>query len=202
MRRRALMRPGALAYLYRRRLRVHGVQELLAGAGVAVAVALVFAVTVAGSSIAGSASQLVHAVVGPATLQLRARDQNGFDEHLLARVEALPGVKQAAPLLEQTATIRSQNGAHVTVDVAGTDVSLAVLDGLAHTLPIAALSAGAIGLSQASANELAIRSANTPSGSAVGVSLQMRGRSTPLRVSAVLGPEAFGVLSEGVRLTV
>jgi putative ABC transport system permease protein len=198
MRTRALMRPGALAYLYRRRLRVHGVQELLAGAGVAVAVALVFAVTVAGSSIAGSAGQLVHAVVGPATLQLRARDQNGFSERLLARVEGLAGVKQAAPLLEQTATIRMPDGRHVTVDVAGTDVSLAVLDGLAHTLPIAALSAGAIGLSQASANELGIASASTASGDGVGVRVQMRGASSALRVSAVLGAEEFGVLSRSL----
>ena len=35
-----------LVYLYRRRLRAHGAQELLAGFGVAVAVALLFAVTV------------------------------------------------------------------------------------------------------------------------------------------------------------
>ncbi len=198
MRTRALMRPGALAYLYRRRLRIHGVQELLAGAGIAVAVALVFAVTVAGSSIAGSASQLVRAVVGPASLQLRARDQNGFSEHLLAKVEALPGVKQAAPLLEQTATIRTPAGAHVTVDVAGTDVSLAILDGLAHTLPIAALSTGAIGLSQASADELGVAGATTSSGGPVDVSIQIRGVSIPLRVSAVLGPEEFGVLSRSL----
>ena len=46
------MRPYALAYLYRRRLRVHAMQELLAGIGIAIAVALVFASTVAQSSIA------------------------------------------------------------------------------------------------------------------------------------------------------
>ncbi len=104
------MRPGALLYLYRRRLRVHAVQELLAGLGVAVAVALVFATLVAAGSVAGSAGEVVHAVIGPASLQLRARSADGFDERLLTRVERLPGVKQAAPLLEQTATVARPNG--------------------------------------------------------------------------------------------
>jgi hypothetical protein len=51
---RVLMRPYALVYLYRRRLRVHAVQELLAGVGIAIAVALVLAALVAEGSIAGS----------------------------------------------------------------------------------------------------------------------------------------------------
>ena len=47
------MGPYALAYLYRNRLRVHAAQELLAGLGVAVAVALVSATLIANASIAG-----------------------------------------------------------------------------------------------------------------------------------------------------
>lgn len=206
-----LMRPGALLYLYRRRLRVHAVQELLAGLGVAVAVALVFATLVAAGSVAGSAGEVVHAVIGPASLQLRARAADGFDERLLARVERLPGVKQAAPLLEQTATVLGANGHSVTVDLAGADTSLVVLDGLAHTLPTATLSAGGIGLSRTTAQALALHDGDTTgdnargsaagtkaSGSAIGthVSLLLRGRAIPLRVSAVLGPEAFGALSQ------
>ena len=67
------MKPTTLVYLYRRRLRAHLAQELLAGLGVAIAVALLFAVTVADGSIASSATEVVHAVIGPANLQLRAR---------------------------------------------------------------------------------------------------------------------------------
>src|ERR1700722_986687 len=104
------MRPYALGYLYRRRLRVHRVQELLAGAGIAVAVALVVSTLIAEGSIAGSTSKVVHTVVGPAQLQLRARSSEGFDERLLARVEKLPGVAQAAPLLEQTASVLGPGG--------------------------------------------------------------------------------------------
>ena len=186
------MRLYSLVYFYRRRLRVHAPQELFAGMGIAVAVALVFAATVAEGSIAGSTREVVRAVVGPANLQLRARGGEGFDERLLARVEHLPGVKRAAPLLEQSATVLGRHGHSVTVDVAGTVTSLAVLDGLAHTLPLAALSPGGISLSRASADALGLAASGTPAGL---VSLEMRGQANPLKVSAVLGPEAVGALS-------
>ncbi|HST32799.1 MAG TPA: ABC transporter permease [Solirubrobacteraceae bacterium] len=189
------MRPYALLYFYRRRLRVHAVQELLAGVGIAIAVALVFAATVAQRSIAGSAGEVVHAVVGPASLQLRARGGNGFSEQMLARVEKIAGVKQAAPLLEQTATVLAPGGRRETVEVAGTDVSLAILNGLAHTLPIASLTRGAIGLSSASAQALGISRSQLP---ASGVTLELRGRRYRLRVAAVLGAEAAGALSRSL----
>jgi putative ABC transport system permease protein len=189
------MRARALVYFYGRRLRVHAMQELLAGVGVAVAVALVFAVTVANSSITNSASNVVRAVIGPADLQLHARGPDGFDEHLLSRVEHLPGVEQAAPLLEQTATVVGPHGRRATVDVAGTDIGLALLDGLVHTLPIGALSPGGIGLSQTSAGELGI-AVYRPRAKPIEVSLQLRGRAIPLKVSAVLGHETAGALAQ------
>jgi putative ABC transport system permease protein len=189
------MRPYALRYFYRRRLRSQAAQELFAGFGIAVAVALVFAALVANGSVVGSATQVVRAVVGPANLQLRARGADGFDEHLLGRVERLRGVKQAAPLLEQTATIIGPRARRVTVDVAGADIGLATLNGLAHTLPIAALSPGGIGLSQTSAKELGI----ARSGAATRkVTLVLRGRAIPLKVGAVLGAETFGALSRAL----
>jgi len=191
-RRGQLLGPYALIYMYRRRLRVHAVQELLAGAGIAVAVALVLAATVAEGSIAGSTRQVVRAVVGNASMQLRARNSNGFDEAMLDRVEAIPGVKQAAPLLEQTATVVSFSGRRVTVDLAGTDVALAVLDGLAHTLPLESLAPGGIGLSRASAAALGLPASGS---SSAPVRLLLRGNSSPLHVSAVLGPEAAGAIS-------
>jgi putative ABC transport system permease protein len=190
------MRPYALLYFYRRRLRVHAVQELLAGIGIAIAVALVFAALVAEGSIVGSAREVVHAVVGPADLQLRARGGEGLDERVLARVEHVAGVKQAAPFLEQTATLVGPDGRRSTVDVAGTDVSLAVLDGLAHTLPIAALSPGGIGISRTTAAALGGGGSDMRVGALV--SLKLRGVTTPLKVSAVLGPEAVGALSRAM----
>ncbi|HTZ88382.1 MAG TPA: FtsX-like permease family protein, partial [Solirubrobacteraceae bacterium] len=187
-----MLRLYALLYLYRTRLRVNAAQELLAGLGVAVAVALLFATLVASSSVASSSEQVVRAVIGPADLQLRARSADGFDEGLLRKVKHLPGVVQAAPLLEQTATIYGPHGTSVTVDVAGTDPTLAILNGLAHTLPISALTSGTIGLSRTTAQALELGSGV---GKARRVELSLRGARVPLAVSAVLGPEAFGALS-------
>jgi putative ABC transport system permease protein len=189
----ALMRPFALIHLYREWLRAHAVQELLAGVGVAIAVALAFATLLANASIAGSTDEVVHAVVGSATLQLRAQGPDGFDERMLVKVEHLAGVKQAAPLLEQTATLVGPHGKQATVDIAGTNVGLAILNGLAHTLPVSALSPGGVGLSKESANALGITSASA-SGSRQ-VLLKLRGGAHRMNVSAVLGPETFGALS-------
>jgi putative ABC transport system permease protein len=194
MRLSSLMRPRTLIYLYRKRLRVDGIQELLAGIGVAVAVALVFAVTVASASITSAASQVVHTVIGPADLQLHARDSNGISERLLSRVERLPGVGQVAPLLEATATVQVPSGRRATVTVAGTDISLATLDGLAHTLPLAALSPGGMGLSQATAQALQLHSYGASGQDRV--RLLLRGAATDLKVSAVLGHEAAGALAQ------
>ena len=110
----------------------------------------------ANDSVAGSAAQLVHAVAGPASLQLHARGADGLDERLLARVERLPGVTGAGPLLEQTATIVGPRGHEATVDLAGTNIGLAQLNGLAQTLPTAAFSSGGIGLSATTARELGV----------------------------------------------
>lgn len=186
---------SALVYLYRRRLRVHAVQELLAGVGIAVAVTLVFATLVAARSIAGSASEVVHAVAGPASLQLHARSADGFPEAMLAKVERLPGVKRAGPLLEQVATLQVGKRS-VTVDLAGADTSLAVLDGLAHTLPRATLSSRGIGLSRRTAQELGIATSRR-AGTADGyVTARLRGGAVRLPISTVLGSETFGALAQ------
>jgi putative ABC transport system permease protein len=190
-----MLGPYALLYIYRRRLRADAVPELLAAIGIAIAVALVLAAIVAEGSIVGSSREVVQGVVGKATLQLQARNGQGFDEHVLTRVEAIPGVKQAAPLLEQTATLIAPGGRRVRVDLAGTDVALAVLNGLAHTLPLDALTPGGIGLSRATAVKLGLERSRTPTSS---VTLKLRGRSIPLRVSAVLGSEAAGAVSHAL----
>ncbi|HYB22606.1 MAG TPA: FtsX-like permease family protein [Solirubrobacteraceae bacterium] len=195
IRARALLPAYTLAYLYGRRLRVHAIPELLAGVGVAIAVALVFAVTVANSSILDSASAVVHKLAGPASLQLRARTDEGFGEGLVTRIQQLPGVERAAPVLEQTATIEGPGGRHVVVDLAGASVGLTILDGLAHTLPIATVAQGAVALSRTVAEQAGIAGAHTGAGS---VRVRLRGHLFELRVSAVLGSEAAGALSQAL----
>lgn len=192
MKPRALMRPYALLHLYMRRLRTHAVQELLAALGVAVAVALVFGVVVANGSIAGSAGEVVRAVTGPANLQIHARGQGGIDERLLRRIERLPGVVNAAPLLEETATIW-QGSRRVGVDLAGADLRLVMMDHLVRTLPIATLSPGGVTLTSASAAALGI--SGHRSGKQT-VSLALDGYFHRLPVSAVIGAAAIGALSQ------
>ncbi len=191
------MRPSALIYMYRRRLRAHGVQELFAAVGIAIAVALVFAATLAEQSISRSAGKVVSTIVGPADLQLRARGDDGFAEAMNARVKRLPGVMQAAPLLEETATVTA-HGRSIAVEVAGADLRLAVLDGLAETLPIGSLSTNGIALSQTSAQALGLGRSAAKSAH---VTMKLRGRAYTLPVSAVLGAEAAGALS-GARVAV
>ena len=192
---RRFMSLSALCFFYRERLRQQAVQELFAGLGIAVAVALLFAVTVASQSVTSSAEKVNRALIGPTDLQLRARGPEGLNDDMLARVERLKGVEHAAPLLEQTATIKAQDGASVTVNVAGAVVSLAILDGLVHTLPIATLEKGGMGLSMASADALGIRHIGVQS-RGPDVSLELRGVAIPLRVNAVLGKETVGALSQ------
>lgn len=94
-----------LAHLYAVRLRSHAIQEILAGSGIAVGVALVLGVLVANSSLTGSADQLIHELVGSARLQLAARSQYGFEESTLEKTRELPGVAVAAPLLRENVAL-------------------------------------------------------------------------------------------------
>jgi putative ABC transport system permease protein len=189
---RALVGPYALFWFYVRWLRRHLVQELLAGAGVAIAVALVFATVVAAGSVSGSSSQAVRTVIGPATLQLHARSSEGINATLLRAAQRLPGVLAAGSELETTATLRAPNGRMATVDLAGAGTSLVFLDGLARTIPTATLSASGIGLSSRTAGGLAI---DSPAAQHGNLEVYVYGKTAHVPISAVLGREAFGALS-------
>jgi putative ABC transport system permease protein len=99
-----------LAHICGRRLRLHTGQELLAGSGIAVGVALVFGVLVANASITGSAGELIRQVVGSARLQLAARSPAGFDEQLASSVRKLPGVRASAGVLRENVTVVGPRG--------------------------------------------------------------------------------------------
>ena len=186
------MGPGVLYWLYVRWLRRHLVPELLAGVGVAIAVALVFATIVSAGSVTGSSTQAVRAVIGPATLQLHSRSQEGISGTLLPATQRLPGVQAAGAELEARATLLTPGGRSATVNLAGAGTSLVFLDGLAHTIPSTTLSAKGIGLSTRTAHELGI--GRSPLGH-VSIEISTRGRTVSVPISAVLGDEAFGALA-------
>jgi putative ABC transport system permease protein len=96
--------------IYRERWRYYRALELMAGAGIAIGVSLVFGVLVANSSILGSTREAIDAVNGTASLQLVARSPHGFDQGLTQRVAELPGVQTAAPILRESAVIEGPHG--------------------------------------------------------------------------------------------
>jgi putative ABC transport system permease protein len=122
------MRLANLLHLYRVRLRARLLQESFALIGIAAGVALLFASQIASESLSGSVAQLSRGIVGSATLQVTARDPRGFDQHLLASVRRIPGVKLAAPLLEANANAAGPNGQR-SVELIGADESLTRLGG-------------------------------------------------------------------------
>lgn len=190
---RRLLPPAALIHFYRRRLRAHGVQELLAGVGIAAAVALVLAAGVAQSSVTGSTRRIVHTVVGPANLQLRARGPEGFPEAMLGRVERLSGVRRAAALLERSVRVIGPHGHSATVYLAGAEASLGVLDGLGRTLPLNALAPGTISLSRSLADTLG---ASALGGEQSRVTLVLGGVRRAVHVGALIDAEAVGPLAD------
>jgi putative ABC transport system permease protein len=174
------------------------VQELLAGAGIAIGVALVFAVIVSNTSIRSSASQIVHGIAGNATLQLNARDEHGFSSALLLGVRAIPSVEHATGLIEQRAILSGAQGRRAVVLV-GVDASLVQLGGsltqdfsadsgltLTHGLLVPRGVADSIGVPR-------IR----PGGKRT-VFLRLRGVARPVPVAAVLGSDAIGALSDAL----
>lgn len=127
------MRPSTIFYLYRVRLRARLVQELLAVAGIAVGVALLFASQVANTSLAGSVTHLTDGLVGKARLQVEARDPQGFTERMLSAIERLPGVTAAAPVLQRSVYIVGPTG-RASVNLIGLSPGFASLQSqvLAH----------------------------------------------------------------------
>jgi putative ABC transport system permease protein len=119
-----------LLFLYRRRLRAHPIQELLAGGGVAIGVALVFGVLLANTSLTASARELVRGLAGSARYELLARSSQGFDEHLVEEAGNLPGVQVASPLLRQNVTLSGPHGEEA-VQLIGVTQSLEALGGVA-----------------------------------------------------------------------
>jgi len=105
------MKPLGLLHLYRMRTRRRLVQEAFAAVGLAVGVALLFASQVANTSLNGSVGQLTTGLVGHSRLQLQARGPEGFSESLLTSVQQIPGVRAAAPVLQEQGNVVGPLGA-------------------------------------------------------------------------------------------
>jgi putative ABC transport system permease protein len=186
------MRVEALVGFYRARLREHPVQELLAGLGIAVGVALVYAVLIANGSITGSADRIVRGITGSASLQVAARSDQGFDEQVATEVADLPGVRSVAPVLRARAALVGPSGRE-SIEFLGATPELATLGGdLTENL-------GPGGLRLSGGIALPVNVADVV-GAVTGqrVTLLADGRSRRVRVGAVLGGDVLGPIA-GIR---
>jgi putative ABC transport system permease protein len=179
-----------LLWFYRRRVRARAVQELLALVGIAVGVALLFAVQVSNRSLSASIAQLTHGLVGDAQLQLVARGPEGFDERLVGRVERIDGVRAAAPMLQGAVNLIGPRGSY-SVTLLAADPRLARLGGRLLR-----------GYAGGRLTNLQAAIVPAPVADAVGVrfgeSLTVQARGTEVRVpvGAVVGHGDVGVLAE------
>jgi putative ABC transport system permease protein len=184
------VRLSVLRDMYRIRLRKHAVPELLAGAGIAVGVALVFGVLVANTSITGSTAALIRAVNGSARLQLSARSSEGFSEQLADQVRQFPGVQDAAALLRENAMIVGPRG-HEPVQLVGVTAGIVTLGGSAtqNLGAGAGLLQGGIGLPTSVAKTIGARSLDN-------VAILTAGDTHTIAVRAVLNSGAIGAVAE------
>jgi putative ABC transport system permease protein len=123
------VRVTMLVHICGRRLRLHTGQELLAGSGIAVGVALVFGVLVANTSLTSSAGALIHQVIGSARLELAARSPEGFDVRLAEQAQTLPDVAASAAVLRSNVTLVGPRG-RSAVQMLGVNAGIAALGGL------------------------------------------------------------------------
>jgi putative ABC transport system permease protein len=179
-----------LLWFYRRRIRSRAVQELLALVGIAVGVALLFAVQVSNRSLSASISQLTHGLVGRAQLQLVARGPEGFDERLLRKVEQVDGVRAAAPILQTPVNLVGPRGVRSATLLAA-DPRLAQLGG---DLLQGYVAGRLVGLHAA----LLPAPISEALGARFGESteVQAHGRTTTVPVGAVVGRGDVGVLAD------
>jgi putative ABC transport system permease protein len=179
-----------LAKFYRRHLRVQPLRELMAVAGIAAGVALLFAVQVARVSTVGSFEAIERGVAGHATLELAARGPQGFDERLALQAQQMPGVKAAAALLQQPIVAVGPHGRRSLTLVGATEAVGSLGGALSKRFEHAgqASERGLLVLSEANARALGVRAGSE-------VTVLAGARTKHLALDAVVADNALGVLA-------
>jgi len=185
------VKPRALIYFYVWRVKAHPLQELLAGAGIAVGVALLFAVQIANSSIASSVGATLRGITGSAQIEVESGDEHGFDARLVRAMRALPDVQVAAPILQRRSIAEGPRGS-LPVELVGVDPSLALLGGaLTREFGDQGLQLPPQGvvIPTAVAVAIGVRPRDT-------LSLMVAGRAFRIPVAATLGADQIGDASK------
>ena len=194
------MRPLTLVYLYLRRLRTHPVQELLAGLGITIGVALTCAVQIANHSVTGSAAETVRELGGSDTLQLTARSPRGVPEGIVGQVRRLPAVGTATGLFEERAVLTGPTGRSASAHLVG---ALPRTGRARRAAASRAFDRRHRAPARASCSRARWRRCSTPcppkapAAQNVSVRLSLRGRSAPVEVIQAPGPDRVGSFANG-----
>jgi putative ABC transport system permease protein len=183
------LRVRTLFGFYLARLREHPMQEILAGSGIAVGVALVYAVLVSSTSITGSAAQIVDGVAGRASLQVTARTDRGFDERFATKAAEIPGVVRTVPLLRSNVRLFGPGGRR-SVQLVGATPELAALGGdfTRNFGPAGLRLAGGIAVPEAIADSLGVAAGDL-------VEIRVDGLKERVPIAAVLTADVLGALA-------
>jgi putative ABC transport system permease protein len=175
--------------LYVWRVQQHAAQEFMACLGIAVGVALFFGVLVAGTSVTGSAPQLVRQIVGSAQFALQARSPTGFNIKIAEAARKLPGVRVATPLLKAPAILVGPRGRQ-SIQVIGVTPSIIGLESEStRNLGAGAqLLAGGLGLPAQVADEVGAQPRQP-------ITLLVGGTPHTVMVRDVLGTQTIGAVA-------
>jgi putative ABC transport system permease protein len=194
-----------LAYLYRTRARRQPLQEALAVFGIAIGVALIFAVEIANTSVPASVRSLYHQLAGKASLEVGARSPEGFGQSLEGKIAEAPGVFGAAGILDSRVTVTGPRG-KVAVTLFGAQPAIGAIGGpLAHRISLSELekvtpAAVRESLLAKRLQGAQIQTVVLPEGPARAIGaapgqlvlIETRGRSSVAFCARVLGPQVAG----------
>jgi putative ABC transport system permease protein len=179
-----------LLLFYRRHLRVQPLRELMAIAGIAAGVALLFAVQVAHHSITGSFEEIAHGVAGDASIEVAARGPEGVGEGVAQAAAHTAGVKTVAPILAQPIVAVGPDGRRALTLVGATEQVSALHGALSSTFQRAGESShrGFLLLTQQTASAIGAR----VGGHGGRVSVLIDGRREAMALAAILPSTRLG----------
>ncbi|HSZ69443.1 MAG TPA: ABC transporter permease [Solirubrobacteraceae bacterium] len=180
-----------LLLCYRRHLRVQPLRELMAVAGVAAGVALLFTVQIANHSVTGSFEEIEKGVAGRATLEVAARSPEGMQELIAEEVAHTAGVRAAAPILQQQIVAVGAKGSRA-LTLVGADERLFALGGdlASHFKRYLETSPrGLLVLTESTAKAIGARSGQT-------ITVKIGANTERLSVAGIVAGRQTGILAE------
>jgi putative ABC transport system permease protein len=198
-----------LLRLYWYRLRQQPAQEALALAGIAVGVALIFAVEVANTSVPVSVRDLERGIAGGASVEVAARSPEGYDEGLVSKVGEAPGVLGDSGILDARVTVAGPRG-QLPLTLVGADAGISAIGGpLVRNFPWRTLTSAAPAGVQPAALAGRLRDAHVDTvvlpegaaralGASVGqlLSIDVAGRSVVVLCGGILSTQQVGAAAE------